>query len=68
MLVYKVLVIASASMAKQNTSWMALISWGRNMQSTLAYAAIISDCILHVEVPAHVSLVSSSGVRQMVLD
>jgi hypothetical protein len=49
MLVYMVPVMALVSATKQNTSCMAQISLGGDMQSTLACTAIMLDCMLRVD-------------------
>ncbi len=47
--VYMMPVMALESLAKQNTSCIAQISWGGNTQSTSARAAIMLDCILRIK-------------------
>ncbi len=73
MLVYMVLVMALASVAKKNTSCIAQISWrgehainlgmrGDNVGLHIAHGGCVGLVL------AHVSLVGSSGAWQMVLD
>ncbi len=47
--VYMVPAVALGRVAKQNISWTAQASWAENIQSTSAWARIISACLLRVD-------------------
>ncbi len=47
--VYMVPVMASARVAKQNISWATQALWAGNIQLTLAWARIMSACLLRVD-------------------
>ncbi len=73
MLVYMVPVMALASVAKQNTSCIAQISWG--WEHAINLGTHSNNVGLHIAlggcvglVSAHVSLVSRGRAWQMVLD